>query len=734
MTESVSTKETDKMTSRKRKRDETTSSTIPKTEEIISSESCLSQPSDQSVHEVITYKPSTLPAIHYDPDTTEPISCSLKSLDELLSWKRQEASLFNVATVPLASRYPPLHSCPRRTLVSHDMMGGYLKDRYSLSIFMVLSFLLRFIQGAEVETPYAFYHWEYIDIFNYFSHQMVTIPPAVWTNAAHKHGVLSIGTFITEWTDGAKTCEAFLADEESYRAAADKLVQISHCYGFDGWLINIENVLSESAVKNTGPFLRYLTDQMHERVPGSVVIWYDSVLKNGSLDWQNKLNDDNRMFFDACDGIFTNYNWTEQSLEWMKSYSAAQGRFADIYVGVDVFARGVVVGGKFETNKALKLIRKYEFSTAIFAPGWVYECHEKADFCQNQDKFWSLLSDYLYIHRPSSSLPFISSFCQGFGKSLYWRGQVEMKRSWFNLHAQEIQPLYLSENMDDGGWLRTRGCSEDAWIGGSSLMVEGMIPSGRSEVCARIFSLHVPLATRTFVSFVYKPPVGVKISLELKTIDGPLCTFDGMEEIARDSVFPEALAEDNQLVEQFARKCGQWSLDGWTTRCFLLKMIGCLLREVCIRVSRDGGDEDICFNCRIGEIMLLDAESLQAPLRSVEGICVNDVVWHKGDGHTQSKVLLNATLRWQYPTPQVRHFQIHWRRPRGPDPRIPPGPLTLIGRSYSTLYRVVELEVPAAPGLIELVVEPVSREGFRVPEAQWGRRTLSYSSSENPSL
>lgn len=94
--------------------------------------------------------------------------------------------------------------------MSHDMMGGYLEDRYNpefdlslvmsvvcpaFSMFMVLSFLLRFIQGAEAETPYAFYHWEYIDIFNYFSHQMVTIPPAVWTNAAHKHGVLSIGGF-----------------------------------------------------------------------------------------------------------------------------------------------------------------------------------------------------------------------------------------------------------------------------------------------------------------------------------------------------------------------------------------------------------------------------------------------------------------------------------------------------------------------------------------------------------
>lgn len=163
-----------------------------------------------------------------------------------------------------------------------------------------LCFLLfsRFIQGTSAETPYAFYHWHYIDIFNYFTHNLVTIPPAVWTNTAHKHGVIVLGeskranrrtglgprdgicfwepqivrfvsarrptmsvleckiscfwlaacpgTFITEWTDGATTCEAFLKDEESYRAVADKLVQISYCYGFDGWLINIENALSVS--------------------------------------------------------------------------------------------------------------------------------------------------------------------------------------------------------------------------------------------------------------------------------------------------------------------------------------------------------------------------------------------------------------------------------------------------------------------------------------------------------
>ncbi|KAL7378424.1 hypothetical protein ABVT39_013531 [Epinephelus coioides] len=483
-------------------------------------ESCLDQPMDSSsVHEVIKYLPSPLPVKHYDAETTEPIICGLQTLEELLLWKRSEANPFNVAVVPLAPREPPLTSCLRRTLVSHDMMGGYLDDR--------------FVQGTNAEAPYAFYHWQYIDIFNYFTHNLVTIPPAVWTNAAHKHGVIVLGTLITEWTDGAAVCEAFLKDEESYRAVADKLVQISHCYGFDGWLINIENSLSTDAVKNTPLFLRYLADQMHERLSGSLVLWYDSVIENGRLTWQNELNQSNRMFFDACDGFFTNYNWTEQNLEWMKDYSGVQGRQSDVYIGVDVFARGNVVGGKLETNKALEIIRKHNFSVAIFAPGWVYETHnDRTEFRKNQDKFWALLSDYLYIHRPTSPLPFISSFCQGFGKAIYWRGQREVDRSWFNLTAQEIQPLYYYKELEGRGWLSSRGCPEDAWNGGSSLLLDGLIPATHtSPVCAKIFSLHIPLASKTLVTLIYKPSTGIRVSLELKTTDASLCTHKDIQDV-----------------------------------------------------------------------------------------------------------------------------------------------------------------------------------------------------------
>ena len=56
-----------------------------------------------------------------------------------------------------------------------------------------------------------------------------------------------------------------------------------------------------------------------------------------------------RVFFDSCDGFFTNYNWREEHLERM--LGQAGERLADVYVGVDVFARGNVVGGRFDTNK-----------------------------------------------------------------------------------------------------------------------------------------------------------------------------------------------------------------------------------------------------------------------------------------------------------------------------------------------------------------------------------------------
>ena len=62
-----------------------------------------------------------------------------------------------------------------KLLVCHDLQGGYGQD----SLF----------GGGTDPEQFALYAWHLIDIFVYFSHNLVTIPPSGWTAAAHLHGV-----------------------------------------------------------------------------------------------------------------------------------------------------------------------------------------------------------------------------------------------------------------------------------------------------------------------------------------------------------------------------------------------------------------------------------------------------------------------------------------------------------------------------------------------------------------
>lgn len=103
------------------------------------------------------------------------------------------------------------------------------------------------------------------------------------------------GTFITEWDDGAAICNKIFISRDSVDSFVDKLVALTFCHNFDGWLINIENVVEEKIIGNIIYFLQRLKREL--KLAGnkdSQVIWYDSITKEGKLDWQNELNDLNR--------------------------------------------------------------------------------------------------------------------------------------------------------------------------------------------------------------------------------------------------------------------------------------------------------------------------------------------------------------------------------------------------------------------------------------------------------
>ncbi|NWH76264.1 ENASE acetylglucosaminidase, partial [Piaya cayana] len=552
-------------------------------------------------------------ARYFDIKTTEPISFFLSGLEELLSWQPDSNGDFNISAVPLAERQPPLHSKRPRTLVCHDMRGGYLDDR--------------FIQGSATRNPYVFYHWRYIDIFVYFSHHTVTIPPVCWTNAAHRNGVPVLGTFITEWTDGEKICEAFLAGgKEAYRAVSEQLARIAQHYRFDGWLVNIENTLSAAAAENLPPFLRHLTAQVHSAVPGGLVIWYDSVLQNGTLKWQNELNEENRVFFDACDGLFTNYNWKEGNLE--RSRELAGPRRTDVYVGIDVFGRGDVIGSGFDTNKPLRLIRQYGLSAAIFAPGWVYEHLGEENFLQNENKFWGLLAEYLPTHS-ICTLPLATSFSLGMGNSRFLDGKVEEPGPWYDLSLQEIQPLYLEQE----GRLSTSCCLQDAWCGGSSLRVQGIIPPGEERVATRLFSLQMPAPPKLFLTLLYKlegpQPDEFTVMLELTTMDSDTCHEGNVTSLPEPTGrhYPRILAAPPTRLAKLLAACNHGS-NGWTSRCYELDLQGCSLRDLSLLVSRhQPSPKETSFTCLLGEVRVLDAASTAASPPQVQSLVASQFWW-----------------------------------------------------------------------------------------------------------
>lgn len=111
----------------------------------------------------------------FDPTQPSlPISYPIKTLHDLhsLSYFDSFHFPFNKSSVPSSPSSLPNR---RRLLVCHDMAGGYTDDKW--------------VQGGPNADAYAIWHWHLIDVFVYFSHTLVTLPPPCWTNTAHRHGV-----------------------------------------------------------------------------------------------------------------------------------------------------------------------------------------------------------------------------------------------------------------------------------------------------------------------------------------------------------------------------------------------------------------------------------------------------------------------------------------------------------------------------------------------------------------
>ncbi|CAL8103205.1 unnamed protein product [Calicophoron daubneyi] len=340
----------------------------------------------------------------------------IDSLDALLSWKPDPDYLVNLSPLVncdylldeagYAHRNTPSAS---QVVYCHDMAGNYHETDRNLTF--TTSF-----------PAFRFFRWHLIDIFVYFSHHLITVPPISWINLAHRQGVRVYGTFILESDQCKAYREVFINPSESSRldhsALAFRLDQLRRLGGFEGWLMNFEVSLPQDKKEATRLRIREFLSLL--RKLGSDVIWYDALTWSGPLIWQNSLTVENEPFFKVADGLFLNYCWNQDKLRDSQERAGSSEASSRIFVGVDCFGRGCPGGGGFQTCKALNMILDVmvtrsdrPLSVALFAPGWAYE---KSDLSSTESnpaeshalvasrdlKFWSLIAPYLHRIRGMS--------------------------------------------------------------------------------------------------------------------------------------------------------------------------------------------------------------------------------------------------------------------------------------------------------------------------------------------
>lgn len=290
------------------------------------------------------------------------------------------------ANTPLLQRakLPADDVCRTSITMIHDFRGGY-----------------HAFEGPQGNRLFAddyiwsFAYMQLIDRFVYFSHKLITIPPAAWTNALHRNGVRSLGTFIVE--PAARGMERILDHEGATFHLAARLAKIAADYGFDGWLIDIEKTFPVLVYKR--PLLVGFLEQLKHEMGEGNVVWsvirrqrdpqltscrYDALTSANTVQYQNELTALNAPFAQAAGAILTNYAWTPEKAQ--SSLKVAQDHAVkpeNVIVGIDVWAqnsddpRRVTwprnVGGGTGTGMAVRKLAETGVSAGIFAPAWAYE-------------------------------------------------------------------------------------------------------------------------------------------------------------------------------------------------------------------------------------------------------------------------------------------------------------------------------------------------------------------------
>lgn len=456
------------------------------------------------------------------------------SVDSLLKWdpKDDPDAALNKASVPLnknrfkGHQINPLAN-PKAgitsaaiTLADHDRSSSVGSDSFDV---------------------YAFDNWQLLDSYIYWpgsenEEGIFAFPSPDIVDAAHRNGVPVYASIGFPWGQGSpetlKEIEDFTkkAKDGSF-PVADKMIEAAEYYGFDGYFFNQETSgVSQETAERMNEMMRYAKRKSDIRFS-----WYDAQANDGSISYQNAVNEKNDMYVKpakdgtyAVDEMFLNYDWGVSQID--KTVETMQKHHRDPY---DAYAGFELQQNSYHTQVNTKPLldenKQSKVSIALYTPNSTMGlAKDPADFHEQEKKLWTGpqgdpskaddskdwkgMARFVTDSSVIKTKPFVTNFNSGHGKQYFVNGKQANPDEWNNRSVQDIMPTWRWWTRGHGSKLQVSYDFNLAYNGGNSLSFSGDLDAG-SENETMLYSTKLPVQDKTKVRIVYQGKQGADLSL-----------------------------------------------------------------------------------------------------------------------------------------------------------------------------------------------------------------------------
>lgn len=537
-------------------------------------------------------------SIHAREDAPHQPYASYWFVDELLKWDpdKDPHAPFNISKTPLAERF--VHRATQRNPEQSS-------EPQVMALMSTHPTSNNPSQAFRQNDQYVFPFWQYLDVLVMWGGSsgegLILAPPVPWIDAAHRNGVKVFGTiFFPPKVYGGKiewVRELLVQDSSGGFPVADKLLEVADLYGFDGWFLNQE---TEGATPEEAQAMQDFLTYYQEHSAGRFqMIWYDSMLADGKIAWQEELNELNKMFFQQgkqqrSDMIFLDFGWNAEKLQNTARVAKKLDRKPwEAYAGIDVQShsyrtptdwKALYENGKpAHTSIALYWptstanIADEKTLSAIYSEDAKFWNGTTVESPKYGKREWKGFANYFPARSVINQFPFLTRFNYGAGDFYNEAGRRVSDRPWHHMSAQDLLPTW--QWRADPAKLHPMIDHEDAYHGGSCLRIDANLGASESATLP-LYKVKLKASTATTASVVAKVrSPHLKVSLTI--------TLEGTE--AEQLFFPLELKGNGEWETQ---DLNLQSLAGSTMATIGLK----------IAASERANSESV----RIGQILLRD--------------------------------------------------------------------------------------------------------------------------------